>query len=151
MSDPYLSMQRQIQELQDSLERLRKADTPGVAGTYTPTYLGGTTPGVTTYSVQTGFYTRIGNIVVARGRVVWTAATGTGNARVSLPFAAGVYEYGSGSLWTDGVTFAAGSPQIQAPPSVAFFEMISPASNAGSTAVAVEAAGNIGFTVVYFV
>jgi hypothetical protein len=36
VSDPYLSMQRQIQELQDSLERLRKADAGAASGTAFP-------------------------------------------------------------------------------------------------------------------
>lgn len=149
MSD--LDTQRRLRAVEDTLERLRKADAGTATGTWTPTYTGGTSAGVTTYSVQVGTWARVGNIIVAYGRVVWTAATGTGSARVSLPFTTGAFDYGSGSLWTDGVTFAAGSPQIQLPPSVAFFEMISPASNAASTAIAVEAAGNIGFTVVYFV
>lgn len=120
-------------------------------GTYTPTYLGGTTPGATTYSVQAGTWTRLGRVVVVYGRVVWSAASGTGSARISLPFTTGAFDYGSGSLWTDGVTFAGGSPQIQLPPNQSFFEIISPVSNAASGAVAVEAAGNIGFSVVYFV
>lgn len=144
-------------------DRLRQTETkevpggiPGFTsfydiGTWVPTYLGGTTPGATTYSVQVGTWTRTGRVIVAYGRVVWTAASGTGSARVSLPFATGAFDYGSGSLWTDGVTFAGGSPQIQLPPSQSFFEMISPVSNAASGAVVVEAAGNIGFSVTYFV
>lgn len=59
-------------------------------GTWTPTYVGGVTPGVTTYSVQVGTWTRLGRAIFAYGRVVWTAATGTGNAHVSLPWIQGL-------------------------------------------------------------
>ncbi len=89
MSDPNLAIQRQIQALQDDLERLRKSDTPGVEGTFTPQYEGFTTPGSWTYSVQTGFYTRYGNRVLFN--LSLTAATRpvapTGAALIShLPF-----------------------------------------------------------------
>lgn len=62
MSDPNLIMQRQIQELQATLEVLRKADTAMyTTGTFTPTFSGSATAGAWTYSTQAGFYTQIGN------------------------------------------------------------------------------------------
>ncbi len=58
-----------------------------VVGTWTPTLTGVTTAGTTTYSIQTGFYTRIGNMCFIEGVIVLSAATGTGNARIgNLPF-----------------------------------------------------------------
>ena len=54
-------------------------------GTYTPTLVGGTTAGTTTYTTQVGFYTRIGNRVTFDLTIIYTAATGTGEARLSLP------------------------------------------------------------------
>jgi hypothetical protein len=54
--------------------------------TYTPTVVGGTTAGTTTYSSQIGQYARIGNLVIAWFQIVITGATGTGNANFSLPF-----------------------------------------------------------------
>ena len=57
-------------------------------GTYTPTLEGGTTAGTTTYTVQSGFYTKIGNRVNFDLTITYTAATGTGEARLSLPFVA---------------------------------------------------------------
>ena len=57
-------------------------------GTWTPTMIGGSTAGTTTYVSQFGFYTRIGNMVFFDMTVAWSAATGTGEARYSLPFAA---------------------------------------------------------------
>jgi hypothetical protein len=57
-------------------------------GTYVPTLEGGTTAGTTTYTAQVGFYTKIGNRVNFDLTIIYTAATGTGEARISLPFTA---------------------------------------------------------------
>lgn len=116
-------------------------------GTYVPTYLGATAAGVTTYTTQDGFYTRIGRWVFFHGRVIWTAATGTGSAIVSLPFtAANVTGMRSVALvYPTNVTFANGSIAAQIAPNTAFFVMNSPATNAAGTAVAVEAAGDLIF------
>lgn len=50
--------------------------------TFTPTMLGATTPGVTTYTKQAGVYQRIGNWVHFQLDVRWSAATGTGNIKI---------------------------------------------------------------------
>ncbi len=89
MSDPNLTVQRQIQALQDGHEVLRKTDVPGVAGTFTPTYEGTGTAGVWTYTVNTGFYTRIAdrcffNLNIAAATRP-TPPTGNG-VIVGLPF-----------------------------------------------------------------
>ena len=56
-------------------------------GTFVPTMVGGTVAGATTYTVQQGYYTRIGNQVTVWGYVAGTAATGTGDALFgALPF-----------------------------------------------------------------
>lgn len=54
---------------------------------YTVTYTGATTAGTTTYSVQSGFYSRIGNLIFVQFAIQVSAATGTGNVSISLPFA----------------------------------------------------------------
>jgi hypothetical protein len=120
-------------------------------GTYVPTYLGGTTAGVTTYSVQQGAWTKIGNLVFVTATVQWTAATGTGNAQVSLPFTSAnvANQNHSGSLWQATVTFANGTPQLLISPNTAFFIMTSPLTNAANTTVAMEAAGVIVFSAAY--
>jgi len=123
---------------------------PGVASTYTPTYLGLTTAGTTTYSLQSGNWVRLGPIVIASGIVIWTAATGTGNAIISLPFTSdATYGDARGSLWTDSVTIGAFTPYALLNANNAYFRLFTPANNAASTAIAVEAAGDIRFTIAY--
>lgn len=57
--------------------------------TWTPTIIGGTIAGVGTYALQSGYYTRIGNMIFAQCHVEWTAHTGTGNMILDgFPFAA---------------------------------------------------------------
>lgn len=54
---------------------------------WTPTFVGQTTAGTTTYSVQFGTYSRIGNIVTASFTIVLSAATGTGSVNIGgFPF-----------------------------------------------------------------
>ncbi len=57
-----------------------------VEGTFTPTMVG-TVTGTTTYTVQNGYYRRIGNLVQVQGNTQGSAATGTGNIVFgALPF-----------------------------------------------------------------
>lgn len=122
-------------------------------GTYVPTYLGGTTAGVTTYTTQQGGWTQIGKTVLVTGTLVWTNATGTGNAQISLPFtSANVSNQNySGSVRVVNVTFANSSPQILLSANAAIFILQSPLTNAAATTVAMEAAGNIVFSLFYFI
>ena len=56
-------------------------------GTFVPTMAGTTGAGTGTYSIQTGFYTKIGNTVFFRLRLDWSAHTGTGSIIIDqLPF-----------------------------------------------------------------
>ena len=57
-------------------------------GTWTPTVIGATTAGTTTYTGQNGFYTKIGNQVTVICYINYSAMTGTGVMQVNnLPFA----------------------------------------------------------------
>lgn len=118
-------------------------------GTYTPTYLGGTTAGTTTYTFQSGKYTRVGNLVTVIGQINWSAATGTGEARFSLPFAP-VGGNSSGSVYLSAVTFANNTPGILLGVG-AHFTLTSPLTNAAGGIVQVEAVGALVWQVTYFI
>lgn len=56
-------------------------------GTFTPVIEGDSGAGTGTYTIQTGYYTRIGRQVSVQIALAWTAHTGLGNIRVNgLPF-----------------------------------------------------------------
>ena len=56
-------------------------------GTWTPSYLGLTSAGTTTYGVNKGIYVKVGQMITVTGVMTWTAATGTGGAALGgLPF-----------------------------------------------------------------
>lgn len=56
-------------------------------GSFTPTLVGQTTAGTTTYSVRTGFYRRIGSLVSFNINITLSSATGTGDVLIGgLPF-----------------------------------------------------------------
>lgn len=114
-------------------------------GTYTPTYQGGTTPGTTTYTSQVGSYVRLGSAVLFQARVEWTNATGTGEARISLPFAVAnvTSQAFSASLNPSGVTYSQDFIVAQISPGTQYVAFRSPDSNAASTVVNVEAAGAV--------
>lgn len=120
-------------------------------GSYTPTYTGGTTAGVTTYTVQLGRWRRVGDVLHVWGAVAWSAATGTGNARISLPFAhLNVSGFGSPVLLRlSGVTYAGDSPQGIIAANTNYVEIEGVTSNAGATKSAVEAAGALLFSATY--
>lgn len=143
-----MSVYRELEDIKRRLEQLEALSRIHYSkSTYTPTYLGASTAGATTYTTQDGFYTRIGRVVFFNGRVIWTAATGTGSAIVSLPFTSNAttgMRYAI-NVYTTNVTFANGSIQATIAPNVAFFSMLSPATNAAGTVLAVEAAGDIIF------
>lgn len=142
---------RRLRRLEDWRDALKiEAPLYVPSGIWTPTYIGSSTAGATSYTLQQGEYVRIGRLVIASGAVVWTAATGIGNARISLPFAGAAGLNQSGSIRLVNVTFAAGTPQVEFA-GTAYFEMRSPTTNAGGTLVQVEAAGNVIFTIPYLI
>ena len=145
-----IDFQQQIDEIAALLERLRKSDVGGVVITYTPTYQGGTIGGATTYAFQAGEYVRYDDMVVAKGQINWSAATGTGEARFSLPIAA-VGGNGSGGVYISGVTFTNNTPGILVSGGNTYFTLTSPLTNAAGAVVQMEAVGSIIFTVIYFV
>jgi hypothetical protein len=129
------------------------ADRVMSSGGFTPTYLGGTTAGVTTYTTQWGAWVRIGPIVIATATIQWSAATGTGDAQFSLPFTAinTANQFYSVAARTTLVTFANSAPVGQIVNNTSFMVLTSPVTNAAAATVAMEAAGFIIYTATYFV
>lgn len=123
-------------------------------GTWTPTYLGATTAGTTTYTTQVGAYVRKGNEVTATGRVTWTAATGTGVAVLGgLPFTSRNttnLRYPV-TLWMSAITFGGSFVMGLLAENATAFTLYTTTTNAASTQLNVEAAGDIDFTITYFI
>jgi hypothetical protein len=87
-----------------------------IAGTWTPTLVGGGTPGTPVYSTQTGYYERIGRLVIARFNMVTTDLGGAAGAMSigGLPFAVANLSNGRGTVIFgiySGITFT-GSTQL---------------------------------------
>jgi hypothetical protein len=134
---------RELEHLAARITDLERAEA-AIIGTFTPAYEGAAVPGVTTYTTQTGYYMRIGNWCIFALTVVWTAATGSGNVRITqLPFNNADTLDTAISCRTNSVTFANGSVQAFVTASGAFARLQSPATNAASTDVTVETAGEI--------
>lgn len=125
--------------------------------TFTPTYFGSTTAGVTTYTLQVGRYVRFGPLVVCFGRVAWSAATGTGSGRIGgLPYTAAsvtnlIFPV---SLWLNTTTWSAAagttpSFRLDAGGGTISFEVAT--SNGAIGAIAVEATGDVAFTLPYII
>lgn len=55
-------------------------------GAWTPVLFGATSAGTGTYTAQVGTFTKIGNVVHFDIYLVWTAHTGTGQMKITLPF-----------------------------------------------------------------
>lgn len=144
---------RRLDLLELELERLRKVDVGGAVTSYTPTYLGATTPGTTTYTVQVGAYTQIGSLVIATGRLTWTNATGTGIAIISLPVASAnvTSQRYAISVWVDSITFTGSFVEAALAENASVFTLYTTTTNALATQLNIETAGSIIFTAVYFV
>jgi hypothetical protein len=83
-------------------------------GTWTPTLVGGTTPGSYTITTTTANYTRIGNLVHVSARMgIAINSAGTGIARFGgLPFAKGNSTVISGSVFVSSFTLPAGNSGV---------------------------------------
>lgn len=146
MSDNHLAeVIRRVAALEEKLRRPQAEQPISQSGTYTPTYLGGTIAGITTYTFQTGSWQRVGNWIQVVAALSWTAATGTGQALISLPFpSANITNFTQPlAIYTIGVTFAASGVQVAISPNTSACVLNSPTSNGGSSLIQVEAAGTI--------
>lgn len=120
-------------------------------GTWTPTYGGLTTNGVTGYSVQQGNWKRIGNLIIAPFEITWTSANGTGAAYISLPFTAAATMEFAMPIYPSNVTYAGGPPYALVNTGLNYLVLGTPTSNAATATLAVEAAGTVFGTAVFFI
>lgn len=123
------------------------------AGTYTPAIQGSTSAGAGTYSVQQGSYQVIGKLCFFKIGLTWSAHTGTGNIRFTLPFTAkaggnlndaGVLAYATNMTWTAGslLMFSIGQNS-------AFGEVYAVASAGAAAAVALDTSASLFLTGTY--
>ena len=145
---------RRLDLLELELERLRKVDVGGAATSFTPTYLGATSAGVTTYTTQLGIYAQFGSVVIATGRLTWTNATGTGVAVIGgLP----ATSVNTTNLrypiigWYSAITFGGSFVEALLAENASAFTMYTTTTNANATQLNIEVAGDLAFTLVYFV
>jgi hypothetical protein len=78
-------------------------------GLWTPTVEGTSTAGTATYTLRTGKYTKVGNLVYISIELTWSSGTGTGSLKLTgLPFAP--TNFGSLALaYADGLALTAGT------------------------------------------
>jgi hypothetical protein len=80
-------------------------------GTFTPTAIGGSTAGTTTYfGSPAGSYIKIGRQVTAKAGFSYSAMTGTGELVLNLPFTADA-EY-MGAMMTNNMNWPAGALSV---------------------------------------
>lgn len=153
-------MKDMLRILNDNEERLRQTETKEVPadsgfssfyakGTFVPVYQGSGTAGTWVYSVQTGFYTRIGNICFFTLSVAVSSRSvaPTGTARIiNLPFTSlsTTNSHSAVSLDTiDAYTLSGTITQLTAriPNGVTYIELIEVLGTAPTTASALAATG----------
>jgi len=126
-------------------------------GTFTPTVRGSTTAGTGTYTTQFGRYTKVGRLVTVSVTLVWTAHTGTGNLQFAgLPFTAA-----NTTNAYDGISIAYQS-NIASSANTVLYGLVefgatvitmtaTPVGGGTYGLVAMDTAGEIGFTATYTV
>jgi hypothetical protein len=122
--------------------------------TWTPAFVNGTF----TYGFQSGFYTKIGRMVIASALITWTAKSGAGNLSITLPFTINSSNYYRGGISLGncrGLILNAGFAIVgtldQSASATDFYFNISNATAQQMTLTDVASSGAIQFTAVYMV
>lgn len=120
---------------------------------WTPFIVGTTLGGVGTYSIQKGWYTKVGQQVTAWGTLRWSAHTGTGNMRIAgLPCPA-MRDHDTlfrayGSLVAETLTFTQQLVlTLVAGESVMQLQSMTTGASAAETAL--DTAATVAFTITY--
>lgn len=126
-------------------------------GTFTPTFVGNTTAGTTTYTNQNGYYIRIGDLIQVQALMTGTGATGTGAVSFrSLPFTVKNQTNGSpvgsallsqtGWAWPAGTTSACFQATLNTTRGVIF---LSGSADAGGNLQTANATFNMQYSVMF--
>ena len=113
---------------------------------FTPVATGGTSSGTGTYTTQSGKYQKVGNLVFVKLVLIWSAHTGTGTLRISLPFTVkndGI-PTAANITYLVGVTFDTNKilmPEFEN--NKAYISFYEAATNTGATALDIEAAASL--------
>lgn len=109
---------------------------------FVPTVYGLTTPGTTTYSLQSGSYVRNGTVITFSVNIVWTASDGTGDMAVgTLPFQNGLNKIVCNVL-SENITYP-GQLTAMINNASAEIRLVSVASASASSYVAMQSAGTL--------
>jgi hypothetical protein len=124
--------------------------------TWTPVAQGSTAAGAGTYVDQSGSYTKIGDIVIARCYLRWSAHTGTGNLQIAgLPYTVrNIASYGiwcASAVYMNLLTEAALAtyPLIAARLNTTYCDVYDMTPSATATFTAMDTACTLVFTVIY--
>lgn len=133
--------------------------TPTTSGTFTPTAIGTSTAGTTTYSTQAGYYRRVGAFVYTIWDIGGSAATGTGNWQFgSAPFtnanSSNNVGWGAGiflitASWGTSKTNAGAA--IQPNTTTGNFQTCANGSNTGANIVMANTSFNFAFSLGYII
>jgi hypothetical protein len=121
-------------------------------GTWTPVVAGGSTAGTASYVLQQGFYTKIGNMVIANCFVEWSAHTGTGDLTITgLPFTSSSANNQAGSVFANEFNAGTSATQVFAFPAgssntILFRGFV---NNASRTVPAVDTSAALSVTLTY--
>jgi hypothetical protein len=131
----------------------RGSESPYAEGIFTPTILGLTTAGTTTYTTQTGRFTRVGRMVMVEVILVWTSATGTGQMAVGgLPFQPALTS-ATAAIYSSGVSASASSTIVgltsSATPIMPLYNQ--PVGGGTATSLLVDSAGELRLSLTYSV
>lgn len=122
--------------------------------TFVPTISGQSTAGAGTYTLQAGYFQRIGFLVFITGSVSWSARTGTGNMLITdLPFPvnnSSNYDPEC-SVRTDNISWPASTSYIfgEFQPGTTICELIAIKNGASPVQVSMSGSGAVHFTGYY--
>ncbi len=122
--------------------------------TWTPVITGTSTAGAGTYSVQTGYYMKIMNVITCWFNITWSAHTGTGNMTITgLPVSNGSTILSIGAIHSSSLTYPGSSVYLvgQLPVSSSTITLYGCVQGSSKANVAMDSAASVNGYISYFV